>query len=362
MKIKQAFKGLFLILSVAFISIQCTKRPNIKAVIKDDVASFVCPPCNSACDTLSYVNSGICSHCNMSLISKDQLEVPKKIAFYLQNEVEILDFAGPMEVFAYAGYEVFTVSKSTDPIRTQGILKIIPDYSIYNAPQADILAFFGGNASEAYEDEEVIKWVESQQHIESYFSVCTGAFILAESGLLNNKSATTFHNALDGLEKNYPEVNVLKNKRFVDNGTIITTAGISAGIDGALHLVAKLDGFDAARKAAYYMEYDKWIPGEGLLLGDDPYGNYQDVEKLKDYVGTYEYLNDSQIDILINQNEKSLFAVANEIRYPIFYIGKDTVSNLNGDQVIFERNKDDAMIRGFRSSHDTSRFYARLNK
>ena len=68
-----------------------------------------------------------------------------KIAFYLQSGVEILDFAGPLEVFSYAGFEIFTVSKTTEPILSQGVLKIIPDYSIDNAPKADILAFFGGN-------------------------------------------------------------------------------------------------------------------------------------------------------------------------------------------------------------------------
>jgi putative intracellular protease/amidase len=73
-----------------------------------------------------------------------------KICFYLQDGVEVLDFAGPMEVFSYAGFEVFTVSKTKDPIISQGILKIIPDYGINNAPPADILAFFGGNSNKAF--------------------------------------------------------------------------------------------------------------------------------------------------------------------------------------------------------------------
>lgn len=197
-----------------------------------------------------------------------------KIAFYLHEGVEILDFAGPMEVFAIAGYEVFTVSKTKESILSQGILKILPDYSIEDAPQADILVFFGGNPSNAYKDKEVINWVRAQTNVDFYFSVCSGAFVLAEAGILDGKSATTFHGRLDQLEKNYPKVNVKRNVRFVDNGSVITTAGVSAGIDGALHLVVRLQGLDKAKEVVFYMEYDKWKPGEGLILTDNnPYIN-----------------------------------------------------------------------------------------
>jgi len=168
----------------------------------------------------------------MALISKTSaIEIEKKktkIAFYLQPGVEILDFAGPMEVFAQAGFKIYTVSKTKDPIRSQGILKFIPDYDIADA----------------------------------------------ESGILDGKSATTFHLALSSLESEFPKIKVEKKARFVDNGNVITTAGISAGIDGALHLVAKLKGQKTAKKIADHIEYDKWIPAEGLILSDDsPYKN-----------------------------------------------------------------------------------------
>jgi len=237
---------------------------------------YVCPPCDSACDYKTFDNHGKCNVCNMELTTKAELERIKnskmKIAFYLQPGVEVLDFAGPMEVFAYAGYEVFTVSETKEPILSQGILKIIPDYSIKDAPEAEILAFFGGNAANAYQVEEVIDWVKAQKEIAYYFSVCTGAFVLAEAGILDGNTATTFHGALSDLEKNYPKVNVKRNVRFVDNGTVITTAGVSAGIDGALHMVAKLQGLEKAKEVAFYMEYDKWKPGEGLILTNkNPY-------------------------------------------------------------------------------------------
>lgn len=243
--------------------------------------NFVCPPCNSICDTKTFEKGGKCNACNMDLITKEKrnsdvlkaLKAKKiKIAFYLQPGVEVLDFAGPMEVFAYAGYDVFTVSKTNQPILSQGILKVTPDYSIKDAPESNILAFFGGNAHNAYRDKEVMKWVKNRKNVDIHFSVCTGALVLAKAGILDGNTATTFHTALDGLEKQYPKIDVRRDVRFVDNGTVITTAGVSAGIDGALHLVAKLQGLAKAKEVAFYMEYDKWKPGEGLILTkDNPY-------------------------------------------------------------------------------------------
>ncbi len=239
-------------------------------------AQYICPPCESTCDSLVFNQAGDCPQCHMKLVLKSELKkdkVSKKtIAFYLQDGTEVLDFAGPMEVFSYAGYKVFTVSKTMQPIRSQGILRILPDYSIHNAPKADIIALFGGNASAAAKDKSVVDWIKSQEKIEYYFTVCTGAFILAETGILNGKSATTFHKSLNHFESRYPQIKVHKAVRFVDNGNIITTAGISAGIDGALHLVARLEGLDRAKWIASHMEYDKWVPGEGLILiENNPY-------------------------------------------------------------------------------------------
>ena len=235
-------------------------------------SSYVCPPCAYDCHDDVYTEKGKCKVCNMELVKKESQEGIKTIAFYLQPGVEILDFAGPMEVFSAAGHTVFTVSKTKDPILSQGILKVIPDYSIADAPHADIIAFFGGNASNAYEDNEVIDWLKNLQDVDFHFSVCTGALVLAEAGLLDGKTATTFHSTLDQLENNYPEITVKRDVRFVDNGTIITTAGVSAGIDGALHLVARLQGLDMAKRVVRYMEYDKWEPGEGLILTNtNPY-------------------------------------------------------------------------------------------
>ncbi len=198
------------------------------------------------------------------------MTMKQTICFYLQDGVEILDLAGPMEAFAFAGFHIFTVSKTQTPIKAQGILKIVPDFSIRNAPDADILVVLGGNSKVAYNDPEVISWVVSRQKQTEYFlSVCSGAFILAKAGLLDGLTATTFHTRIDELQEAFPRIKVLAQVRFVDNGRVITTAGVSAGIDGALHLISKIKGSHVARDVAEYMEYDKWLPNQGLIISSE---------------------------------------------------------------------------------------------
>jgi len=309
---------------------------------------YICPPCGSACDKEVHDAPGVCSHCNMVLVRKDR---SKTIAFYLQDRVEVLDFAGPMEVFSYAGYKVFTVSKTREPIKSQGILTVVPDYSIEDAPEADILAFFGGNSNTPTNDKDVINWVKSQE-VDYHFSVCTGAFILAESGKLDGLTATTFHTALDGLEKDYPKVDVRRDVRFVDNGKVITTAGISAGIDGALHLVAKLQGLNAAKRTAYYMEYDNWIPGKGLLLTDDsPYA--KKGQKLTDFEGTFEFRDGSKIQLIVKEDE--LYADLSGTLFPLYPETKDVFSDVNSEPVFFEREGSGEII-GYRLQPDGNLF------
>lgn len=320
---------------------------NISAQV-DIINEYICPPCNNSCDLDSYNRPGVCSHCNMVLVRKDQ---SKTIAFYLQNGVEVLDFAGPMEVFAYAGYKVFTVSKTKEPIKSQGILTVIPDYSIEDAPSADILAFFGGNSTEASKDGEVIQWIQAQENIQYHFSVCTGAFVLAESGLLDGKTATTFHSALDGLEK-FQSIDVRRDVRFVDNGKVITTAGISAGIDGALHLVAKLQGLNAAKRTAYYMEYDNWVPGDGLILSlDNPY--IAKRKDLLDYQGRYQYKDDTEMVLSIRDGD--LKANLNGIFYPLFHESEDIFSDVGSEPVYFIRNKNNKIL-GYKLEPDGNLF------
>jgi putative intracellular protease/amidase len=200
------------------------------------------------------------------------------VAIFLYDRVELLDFAGPGEVFAStAGFHVYTVSADGKDILSQGFVTVKPQYAIDNAPSPDIIVFPGGNASAVQKDKRVLDWVN--KHIESgntVMSVCSGAGILAKAGLLEGLNVTTHHGFIPGLQTMLPNSKVLSETRFVDNGNIITTAGVSAGIDGALHMVARIKGTDVADATAWYMEYENWDKKEGKVDYKNPY-----LEKMK---------------------------------------------------------------------------------
>ena len=258
-----------IILLVLFIAGSSYAQPSAQ---KDSV--FACGVCGGSCDNISYDKPGICAHCNMPLVKialtdfKSRLNAkPITIAFYLQDNVVVLDFAGPLEVFTTAGFNVFTVSKTYKPIRSSTVLFVTPDYTIQDAPKSDILVVFGGPTQPTTDDPAAMAWIKAQTSQDQYImSVCTGAFILGKAGVLDGLTATTFHTAIDDLAKACPKTKVLANTRFVDNGKVITTAGISAGIDGALHLVEKLRGRAYAEDVARTIEYDKWVPEQGLIV------------------------------------------------------------------------------------------------
>lgn len=194
----------------------------------------------------------------------------KNVAIVLYNGVEVLDFAGPAEVFAAAAgpgangseraFNVFTVSKTKAPIVSQGFLDVIPDYSIADSPKPDILVLPGGGAESVITDAEWLAWVRtSAENADHVLTVCTGAFIAGKIGMLDGLDVTTWYAAIPGLAKEYPKARVQPGRRFIDNGKLITTAGVSAGIDGALHLVARMNGRWVADRTAEYMEY-AWAP------------------------------------------------------------------------------------------------------
>lgn len=185
--------------------------------------------------------------------------------------MEILDFAGPAEVFgATEGFKVFVVGASKTPLKSQKFITITPEYDLTDCPSTDILVFPGGGTGRMVNNPEFISWVQKRaENTQFMMSVCTGAQVLGKVGLLDGKESTTFHGSIESLQKDNPKTIVLNNTRFVDNGRVITTAGVSAGIDGALHLVARIKGLRAAEETAFYMEYDKWKPGEGKIIETD---------------------------------------------------------------------------------------------
>ncbi|MBI1836864.1 MAG: DJ-1/PfpI family protein [Flavobacteriia bacterium] len=260
-------KILYFLIALCLISCKSKTLNKTKSI---EFNNYVCPPCGGNCDQLVFHKAGKCPHCQMELVNQHQITNAQKelsVCFYLQDNVEILDFAGPLEVFVVAGFKVFTVSKNNGIIHSQGILKIKPDFCIEDAPPSDVMVFFGGAHGKPSKDKGLISWIKARKNKTNYFiSICTGAFIMGEAGILDNLSTTTYHTQIKALQNAFPKTKVLSNVRFVDNGNVISTAGISAGIDGALHFVAKIKGLDFAKNVAATIEYDKWIPNDGLIL------------------------------------------------------------------------------------------------
>lgn len=190
-----------------------------------------------------------------------------KVAIFLYPGVELLDFAGPGEVFgATTGFDVFTVSADGEEILSQGFVTIKPEYSIATAPPADIMIFPGGSSGPPSKDPRVLDWIKARvSGGAQILTVCTGAAIVAKTGLLDGLNITTWYGFIPRLQSELPNATVLTDTRFVDNGHIITTAGVSAGIDGALHLLSRIKGMDVAKATAKYMEYDKWNPNDGRV-------------------------------------------------------------------------------------------------
>lgn len=188
-------------------------------------------------------------------------EPPKvrTVAILLFEGAELMDVAGPAEVFIVAAegeaFRVLMVSDSTAPLRTMGGVTITPDASFAGAPRADVIVVPGGDMKNV--SEAGIRWLlTASADAEIVMSVCMGAFVLARAGLLDGIEATTHHWGMDKLQKAAPGCKVLRGRRFVDSGKIITTAGVTAGIDGALHVVERLLGAEAARwTAEEWMEH-----------------------------------------------------------------------------------------------------------
>ncbi len=190
----------------------------------------------------------------------------KNIAILLIDDVEVLDFAGPFEVFAVTNelrgndtFDVFTVAEGVGTVRARNGLKLIPHYTLEQCPAAHLLVIPGGFGTRALlKKPAFLEWVRIRaRSAEIVMSVCTGALILAQLRLLDGLKSTTHHECLDLLRELAPATEVMPDARFIDNGRIITAAGISAGIDCSLHVVERLLGSDAATKTARYMEYQR---------------------------------------------------------------------------------------------------------
>jgi transcriptional regulator GlxA family with amidase domain len=190
----------------------------------------------------------------------------KNVAILIFDEVEVLDFCGPFEVFSVAGargdapqpFRVYTVAQTGRPVIARNRLSVNPAHTLADCPPPDILLVPGGYGTRREMHNPVLlDWIKLRAaDTELLLSVCTGALLLAKAGLLEGLSATTHHLAIDLLREAAPNTRVLASERIVDNGRVVLSAGVSAGIDMSLYVVSRLLGEPQAEETARYMEYD----------------------------------------------------------------------------------------------------------
>lgn len=196
------------------------------------------------------------------------MERTRNVAILIFDDVEVLDFCGPFEVFSVVGkrqdlnpFEVYTVAERKAPVEARNRLSLNPRYGFDDCPPPDILIVPGGfGTRREIHNINLVSWIRRHaERAELLLSVCTGALLLAQAGLLDGMVATTHHGAFDLLRQMAPETRVVEDQRIVDNGSIVLSAGISAGLDMSFHVVAKLLGLEQAVETAQYMEY-AWRP------------------------------------------------------------------------------------------------------
>jgi transcriptional regulator GlxA family with amidase domain len=191
------------------------------------------------------------------------------VAFLISEGAVVIDFCGPWEVFREVmtpgrqdhPFRLYTVADSTKPIHASGGMKIIPDYTLANAPAPKVIVI----PAQSEPSKAMLEWIrKSTKNTDVTMSVCTGAFVLAKTGLLSGKSATTFHAAFNSFAMQFPNIQLKRGARFVEDGNLATSGGLSSGIDLALRVVERYYGRDVAQKTAYNMEYQ----GQGWMNAD----------------------------------------------------------------------------------------------
>jgi len=185
------------------------------------------------------------------------------IGIYIYDQAEVLDFSGPFEVFSTAKrlganeLNVFFIAEELKPVVARGGFKVLPDFSLQNHPHIDLLVVVGGVHTDEMNKQNVLNWLASvAPNTTEVASVCTGAFLLANAGLLNGLTVTTHWEDIPDLASQFPILNVIDDQRWVTSDKYTTSGGISAGIDMSLHLVSKHYGVPFAAKVARQMEYN----------------------------------------------------------------------------------------------------------
>ena len=190
------------------------------------------------------------------------------VAFVISKGAVVIDFAGPWEVFEGASipgrgmmdraFEVYTVAETLEAITASGGMKIVPNYTFQNAPQPKVIVIPAQDDS----PEPMLNWIrKAMQNSDVTMSVCTGAFVLAATGLLNGKAATTHHSAYSDLAMQFPDIHVKRGARFIEEGNLATSGGLTSGMDLALRVVGRYFGAEAIGETAFQLEYQ----GQGWM-------------------------------------------------------------------------------------------------
>lgn len=193
----------------------------------------------------------------------------KTVGILIFPQVEVLDFCGPFEVFSVtrldeaarretpSPFEVRLVAETAEPVTTTGGMRVIPDVTIDDCPPLDVLVVPGGMGTRIeIKNERLIAWIAARgKTVETLTSVCTGSMLLGQAGLLDGRHATTHWRSLQWMRDSFPAVTVEEKLHVVEDGNVLTSAGISAGIDMALRVVARYHGETVARNTARHMEY-----------------------------------------------------------------------------------------------------------
>ena len=196
----------------------------------------------------------------------------RNVGILLFEHAELLDFAGPYEAFsaAHSGgervFNTFTVGERKGTITSNNGLRCEIDYDFSDHPPIDVLVVPGGRGTRAEIDNPVvIDWIKRvADGTELTTSVCTGSFLLGKAGLLEGKSATTHWGSIERKRETFPTIEVIENIRFVDAGEVVSSAGVSAGIDMSLYVIERLAGREAAANSARVMEYDYWTANDAV--------------------------------------------------------------------------------------------------
>jgi transcriptional regulator GlxA family with amidase domain len=195
---------------------------------------------------------------DLKLMPPKEGQIP--VAFLIGDRATIIDFCGPWEVFqdvnvpgrGSAPFSLFTVAETAEPITATAGMRIIPNFTYANAPAPKVIVIPAqGNHSQA-----TIEWLrKASETAEVVMSVCTGAFLLAKTGMIDGKNATTHHDFFDQFAKNFPKVELKRGLRFVEEKKFSSAGGLTSGIDMALRVVERYFGREVASQTAFYMEY-----------------------------------------------------------------------------------------------------------